>query len=89
LIWFFYALAILTVIALIAPIKWPRSSISLAYAVLVLGIICLGTGGYIAYAGGKIRHIEFRNGPPLQASPSSTAPSPSANSGINLFAGNN
>jgi len=79
LIWFFYALAILSVIALIVPIKWPRSSVSLAYAVLVLGALCLGSGGYIAYAGGKIRHIEFRNVPIPQGSPSPAAPSQPAN----------
>jgi hypothetical protein len=26
--------------------------------------VTLGTGVYIAYAGGKIRHREFRNEPP-------------------------
>jgi hypothetical protein len=32
--------------------------------VIVLGAATLGVGGYIAYAGGKIRHREFRNVPP-------------------------
>jgi plastocyanin len=64
LIWCFYAVAVLSAIALIVPVKWPRSSLSLAAAVLVLGAITLGVGGYIAYAGGKIRHREFRNEPP-------------------------
>jgi hypothetical protein len=26
--------------------------------------VALGCGGYIAYAGGKVRHREFRNVPP-------------------------
>jgi hypothetical protein len=64
LIWFFYGLAALTVIALAVPIKWPRSSGLLAFLVLLCGLLCLGLGGYIAYAGGKIRHREFRNEPP-------------------------
>jgi plastocyanin len=64
LIWFFYALAILSAIALIAPVKWPGLSIWLGAAVLALGTITLGAGGYIAYAGGRIRHREFRNEPP-------------------------
>jgi len=64
LIWFFYALAILSAIALIAPIKWPELSIWLALAVLLFGAITLGSGGYIAYAGGRIRHREFRIEPP-------------------------
>src|SRR5436190_7488596 len=69
LIWFFYGVGVLSVIALILPSKWPRSSLWLALAVLVLGAISLGTGGYIAYAGGRIRHPEFRNEPPPQEAP--------------------
>ena len=68
LIGFFYALAILSAIALIAPVKWPGLSIWLSLAVLVLGATTLGSGGYIAYAGGRIRHREFRNEtPPKEA----------------------
>src|SRR5437763_2277258 len=64
LIWLFYAVAILSAIALIAPVKWPGLSLWLSLAVLVLGAISLGSGGYISYAGGRIRHREFRNEPP-------------------------
>src|SRR5947208_3535605 len=63
LIWIFYALAVLSAIAIAAPIKWPKSSAPLVIAVIFLGLGTLGTGGYIAYAGGKIRHREFRNEP--------------------------
>jgi len=63
LIWIFYALAVLSAIAIAAPIKWPKSSAPLVVAVILLGAATLGTGGYIAYAGGKIRHREFRNEP--------------------------
>ncbi|PYK85560.1 MAG: hypothetical protein DMF47_09795 [Verrucomicrobia bacterium] len=61
LIYIFYALAVLSAIAIAAPIKWPKSSMPLVIAVILLGAVTLGTGGYIAYAGGKIRHREFRN----------------------------
>ena len=64
LIWLFYALAILSAGALVAPKKWPRSAGPLVIAVILLGITTLGAGGYIAYAGGKVRHREFRNVPP-------------------------
>jgi hypothetical protein len=64
LIYFFYALALLSVAAIAAPMKWPRSSAPLLIAVMLLGGVTLGMGGYIAYAGGKIRHNEFRNEPP-------------------------
>jgi hypothetical protein len=53
LIWLFYAVAALSVIALIAAVKWQRSSIALASTILVLGVVSLGAGGYIAYARGQ------------------------------------
>jgi len=64
LVWFFYALAGLSLAAIFLPIKWPRSATPLVIATLALSILCMGLGGYIAYAGGKIRHREFRNVPP-------------------------
>jgi hypothetical protein len=63
-IWYFYALAVLTAVAIVAPIKWKKTSVPLALAVLLLGGVVLGMGAYIGYAGGKIRHREFRNEPP-------------------------
>jgi len=64
LIYIFYALAALSAIAIAAPMKWPKSSVPLAVAAILLGAVSWGSGGYIAYAGGKIRHREFRNEPP-------------------------
>lgn len=64
LIWCFYALAALSAVAIFAPRRWPRSTIAFASATLLLGAVVLGFGGYIGYAGGKIRHREFRTGPP-------------------------
>ena len=61
LIWIFYALAALSAIAIAAPMKWPKSSAPLVIAVILFGAVTLGIGGYIAYAGGKIRHRDFRN----------------------------
>ena len=63
-IWFFYGLAVLSAVALVAPRRWPRSAGPLVASVILLGVATLGIGGYIAYAGGKIRHREFRNVPP-------------------------
>ena len=63
-IYFFYALAALSAVAIAAPMKWPKSATLLALASLLLATVDLGVGGYIAYAGGKIRHREFRNEPP-------------------------
>lgn len=69
LIYFFYALALLSVVAIALPIKWPKSSTLLVIAVILFGAVTLGIGGYIAYAGGKIRHREFRNVPPPPKKP--------------------
>ena len=64
LIWVFYALAAVSTFAIAAPIKWPKSSMPLAVAVVLLGAVTLGRGTYIAYAGGRVRHREFRNETP-------------------------
>lgn len=64
LIYYFYALAALSVAAIVLPIYRPKASLPLLIAVLLSGAVVLGMGGYIAYAGGKIRHREFRNVPP-------------------------
>jgi hypothetical protein len=64
LIWFFYVLAALSAFAIAAPIKWPKSSMPFAVAVILLAAVTLGSGAYIAYAGGRVRHREFRNEPP-------------------------
>ena len=64
LIYVFYALAVLSAAAIIIPLRWPKSSVPLVLVVVLLGAATLGSGVYIAYAGGKIRHREFRNTPP-------------------------
>lgn len=64
LIYLFYVVAAVSAAAIIVPWRWPKSSLPLAVAVALLGAITLGSGCYIAYAGGKIRHREFRNEPP-------------------------
>jgi hypothetical protein len=64
LIYVFYALALVSAAAIFAPKKWPRSTRPLAVATLLLAIASLGAGFYIAHAGGKIRHREFRSIPP-------------------------
>src|SRR5436190_21074199 len=64
LIYFFYALALLSAVAIVAPMKWSKSSMPLTLTAIVLGAVVIGMGAYIAQAGGKIRHREFRNEPP-------------------------
>lgn len=63
LIWAFYLLAGLAAVAIVAPMKWPKTATALALVTLLWSFVVLGMGGYIAHAGGKIRHREFRNDP--------------------------
>jgi hypothetical protein len=63
----FYALAGLALVAIVMPAKWPRTSIPLALATLAVAISTFVIGLWIAYAGGRVRHKEFRSGPPLPA----------------------
>jgi disulfide bond formation protein DsbB len=71
LAWSFYVLAGLAAVAILAPMKWPKTATALALIVLICSFAVLGIGGYIARAGGKIRHREFRNelAPPVPAEP--------------------
>lgn len=63
LVWTFYVLAAVAAIAIFAPMQWPKTATTLALITLICSFAVLGVGGYIAYAGGKIRHREFRNEP--------------------------
>src|SRR5205814_8134747 len=69
LIYFFYALALVSAAAIVVPMKWSKSSMPLALAAIVLGAVVIGMGTYVAQAGGKIRHREFRNEPPPPKKP--------------------
>ena len=64
LIFLFYLTAAASVSAIFVPKKWPRTATPLLLATMLLAIVSLGAGTYIAHAGGKIRHREFRSTPP-------------------------
>ena len=64
LIFLYYVLAALAAGAIFIPKKWPRASTPLVIVTMLLAIVSLGAGTYIAHAGGKIRHREFRSVPP-------------------------
>ncbi|HEY5894541.1 MAG TPA: hypothetical protein VIT91_15070 [Chthoniobacterales bacterium] len=59
----FYLTAIFALAGMILPIKFPRTIASLAVATLLCGLIAVSAGVWIASAGGKIRHKEFRYSP--------------------------
>ena len=60
LIYVFYALGAFAVVSIAAEWKRPRAALPLAITTLALTAGALGIGGYIAYAGGHVRHKEFR-----------------------------
>jgi glucan phosphoethanolaminetransferase (alkaline phosphatase superfamily) len=64
LIYIYYLTAAVGLIAIVAPFRWPRIASPMAAFTLILSIGLLCIGSYIAYAGGKIRHREFRNESP-------------------------
>jgi disulfide bond formation protein DsbB len=61
--WAFYVLAGVALLALLLPRRWPKLTLGLTIVTLLCSFAVLAVGGYIAYAGGKIRHREFRNEP--------------------------
>ncbi len=56
----YYGLAAIALITLVIPIRWPGSSGPLGILTLLAALTCLVAGAYIAEAGGRIRHPEFR-----------------------------
>ena len=60
LMYVFYALGALALVSIAVEWKRPKAALPLAITTLVLATAALGIGGYIAHAGGQIRHKEFR-----------------------------
>ncbi len=60
----FYLLAALAAVGVVAEYKFARAAVPIALIVVILAGGTLAAGGYIAYAGGRIRHREFRYDPP-------------------------
>ena len=66
-IYLFYGLAAVAAGAIFLPKKWPGSQTILTVLTLILAAASLLGGAWIGYAGGRIRHREFRIGPPPPA----------------------
>ena len=60
LIYVFYGVAALAALAALSEWKLRRVAVPLGVATLLLASANLGVGGYIGYAGGHVRHKEFR-----------------------------
>lgn len=67
--WVFYVSAAIAVAGLIALWKFPKLSRWVTLLALLAGLASLAAGGWISQAGGKIRHNEFRTGPPPEPTP--------------------
>jgi hypothetical protein len=60
----FYLTSLVALVASLAHWKFPKPATPLTIATLLLAAVCVGSGGWISQAGGKVRHSEFRDGPP-------------------------
>jgi len=60
LIYIFYAAAAVSAVGITAEFFLPKAAVPMAIATLILALASLGGGSYTAYAGGRIRHKEFR-----------------------------
>jgi hypothetical protein len=60
LIYVFYVVAALSAVGIITEFVVPKAAVPIAIATLILAAANLGVGTYIAYAGGRVRHKEFR-----------------------------
>jgi hypothetical protein len=60
LIYIFYVVAALAAMGIAADFAAPKAAVPIAIATLILALVSLRLGGYIAYAGGHVRHKEFR-----------------------------
>jgi hypothetical protein len=59
----FYLLAGVSLAAIFLPPRYPGADLPLSVVTLILGVLVLAIGTWISYAGGRIRHEEFRTGP--------------------------
>jgi hypothetical protein len=60
LIYIFYVVAALAAMGIAADFAAPKAAVPIAIATLILALVSLRLGGYIAYAGGHVQHKEFR-----------------------------
>jgi mono/diheme cytochrome c family protein len=60
-IYLYDALAIIAIGAVLVPARAPKTSRAFALLTLAIGIGSLAAGGWIAKAGGRVQHAEFRD----------------------------
>ena len=62
--WLLYATALVALAAIFMPRKFGQVILPLSIAALLLAVASSAAVGWVAHAGGKVRHSEFRDGPP-------------------------
>jgi hypothetical protein len=60
----YYLTALAALGAIVASFVYKKAALPLEIVTVLLAIAALLAGGWVAHAGGKIRHQEFRSGPP-------------------------
>src|SRR5262245_13719323 len=66
-IYVFAGLAAIALSAALIPAKAPKTALPLAIVTLAAALAALAVGGWIAKAGGKVRHPEFRTEPAAES----------------------
>jgi len=66
--WAYYVTGVMALVTLLVKWKLPKFERWLTTLVLVAALTALGFGGWVAHAGGQVRHVEFRTGSPPPAS---------------------
>lgn len=62
--WAYYTTGLLALVTFVVKWKLPKAERWMMALVLVAVLVSLSLGGWIAHAGGQVRHTEFRTGPP-------------------------
>jgi uncharacterized membrane protein len=60
----FFVTAAIATAGIVSEYKFPRAAVPIALVTLIFAVVSVATGGYIAHAGGRVRHKEFRYSPP-------------------------
>ena len=63
-VWAFYVTAAASISAMALPLRWPKMLLPLSALTLLLALGAVVAGGWISYAGGRVRHREFRTESP-------------------------
>jgi len=64
IVWAHCVAAVLAAVTLVGLWKYPRWHRPALVCTIIAAVAAIGLGGFLAFAGGKVRHSEFRHAPP-------------------------